>query len=151
MNTSDELIAELNLRQQKFVRTYAASGNATQSAISAGYSQKTAKQQAGLLLTKLKIKAALDAYKSEQAIEQKITASWVLGQLVDNAARAIEAGDLQSRNRSLELISRWTGGFHPTQRIEHSGSLEKADVGELETYLRGQGIDPEAIIKRVLN
>lgn len=63
----------LSLRQQKFVDGYLRSGNATQAAIEAGYSPKTARSIASENLTKASIKAALRARQSEQVEEMQTT------------------------------------------------------------------------------
>lgn len=49
----------LTPRKAAFVTAYLASGNALQSAVTAGYSAKTAKQQGSRLLTDLDVKQAL--------------------------------------------------------------------------------------------
>jgi phage terminase small subunit len=49
----------LNLQQARFLKAYLKSGNATQSAIEAGYSQKTAAEQGARLLRNAQIKAAV--------------------------------------------------------------------------------------------
>lgn len=49
----------LNLQQAKFLKEYLKSGNATQSAIAAGYSQRTAAEQGTRLLRNAQIKAAV--------------------------------------------------------------------------------------------
>ena len=51
----------ITLKRQAFARAYVLSGNATQAAIEAGYSPKTAKQQGSRLLTRVDIKLALEA------------------------------------------------------------------------------------------
>jgi phage terminase small subunit len=49
----------LNLQQAKFLKAYLKSGNATQSAIEAGYSEQTAYSQGQRLLNNVEIKAAV--------------------------------------------------------------------------------------------
>ena len=53
-------ISNLNVRQQKFADEYIATGNATQAAIKAGYSEKTAGRIAGQNLKKLEISAYIE-------------------------------------------------------------------------------------------
>jgi len=56
-------------RQAAFINSYLANGfNATQAAITAGYSTKTAKQQGSRLLTNVDVKAAIDAKIKEMAM-----------------------------------------------------------------------------------
>ncbi|WP_270519479.1 terminase small subunit, partial [Limosilactobacillus fermentum] len=56
---------KLTLKQQRFVDEYIISGNATQAAIKAGYSKKTAKQMGTENLAKPIIKAELDRRNAE--------------------------------------------------------------------------------------
>ncbi len=48
-------MSKLTLKQQRFADEYIISGNATRSAINAGYSKKTAKSQGQRLLTNVDI------------------------------------------------------------------------------------------------
>jgi len=52
-------VSKLTLRQQRFVEEYLVDLNATQAAIRAGYSPKTARQQGHENLTKSYIEAAI--------------------------------------------------------------------------------------------
>lgn len=60
----------MNLRQRKFVDEYIISGNATQSAINAGYSEKTARQQGQRLLSNVDI-AKVIAERTERLFDEK--------------------------------------------------------------------------------
>lgn len=63
---------KLTVKQQKFVDEYIECGNATESAIKAGYSKKTAGQVGSENLKKLEIKNAID--KRLEEIKTKKTA-----------------------------------------------------------------------------
>lgn len=54
-------MAELNSRQKAFISEYIKDKNATQAAIRAGYSEKTAYSQGQRLLKKAEIKSAIDS------------------------------------------------------------------------------------------
>jgi len=54
-------VAELNSRQKAFISEYIKDKNATQAAIRAGYSEKTAYSQGQRLLKKAEIKSAIDS------------------------------------------------------------------------------------------
>lgn len=56
---------ELNVKQQTFVDEYIKSGNAYQSAIKAGYSEKYAKARSHKLLENVGIKSAIDKRMEE--------------------------------------------------------------------------------------
>ena len=59
---------KLTVKQRRFVGAFLISGNATQAAIEAGYSKKTARSIGQENLTKPAIKAAIDAGQQRQAI-----------------------------------------------------------------------------------
>jgi|TARA_Y100000034_G_scaffold128619_1_gene183577 phage terminase small subunit len=68
----------LTPRQEKFVSEYLINGNATQSAITAGYSQKTAKSMAQRLLTNVGIRQRLDKHIEKAAEKAIVTKAEVL-------------------------------------------------------------------------
>ena len=70
----------LNDRQQRFVQEYCKDFNATQAAIRAGYSEKTAGQQAHELLKNPEIAEAIEERKEQLAALVEIDAAWVLRQ-----------------------------------------------------------------------
>ena len=78
-------ISKLNVRQQKFADEYIATGNATQAAIKAGYSEKTAGRIAGQNLKKLEIKAYIDARMIEMQEHNIMSAREALSILSDIA------------------------------------------------------------------
>ena len=59
------VIAKLTLKQKRFADEYIISGNATEAAIKAGYSKKTAKEIGAQNLTKLHISKYLDEQLAE--------------------------------------------------------------------------------------
>jgi phage terminase small subunit len=68
-------------KQERFVEQYLIDLNATQAAIRAGYSRKTAKQQASRLLTNVDLAAAIAAGKERFAAKAELTAKRVLEEL----------------------------------------------------------------------
>lgn len=61
MEQQGNLLNDLNLRKKIFVLEYVKDFNGTQAAIRAGYSAKTANEQAARLLVNVSVKAAIDA------------------------------------------------------------------------------------------
>ena len=78
-----ELSADLNMRERKFVLEYAKSGSGKDAAIMAGYAPSSAKSQASKLLKKQKIKKYLDVLMQEMETPAIATASEVLEYLSD--------------------------------------------------------------------
>jgi phage terminase small subunit len=68
-------------RYAVFAREFAIHMNATRAAIAAGYSQKTAGQQASCLLKNLKVKKLLDAEFSKRAVRAHISQDRVLEEI----------------------------------------------------------------------
>lgn len=71
----------LNPKQQRFVREYLVDLNATQAAIRAGYSRKTAGSQAFDLLKKPEIQAAVAAAQGRREEQQDYTSAEVLREI----------------------------------------------------------------------
>lgn len=74
-------MTELNDKQARFVEEYLVDLHATQAAIRAGYSEKTAAQQASRLLSDVKISDAIAHAKAERSSRTEITQDMVLKEL----------------------------------------------------------------------
>lgn len=72
---------ELTDKQKRFVEEYLVDLNATQAAIRAGYSEKTAQEQGYQLLQKTSVSDAIAAAKAERSERTQITADRVLQEL----------------------------------------------------------------------
>lgn len=68
----------LTPKQERFVKEYLKDLNATQAAIRAGYSQKTAEKIGWENLRKPEIAEAIEAEKAKRAKQEDIDAAWVL-------------------------------------------------------------------------
>jgi phage terminase small subunit len=91
--------AVLTPKQRRFVAEYLKDLNATQAAIRAGYSEKTAKVQASRLLTKANVASAVAAGTSKQLETAELSAVRVLEEMrrlafVDMRSFFDEAGNL---------------------------------------------------------
>jgi phage terminase small subunit len=71
----------LTAKQQRFVEEYLVDLNATQAAIRAGYSAKTAEQQGARLLVNVKVKAALSEAVQARSQRTEITQDRVLREI----------------------------------------------------------------------
>jgi phage terminase small subunit len=96
---------ELTPKQQRFVEEYLLDLNATQAAIRAGYSAKTANAQAARLLANVKVKAAIVEAKKDRSEKTGIDAAWLLTRLADEATADIN--DLYAEDGSLKPINEW--------------------------------------------
>lgn len=130
---------KLTLKQQRFVDEYIISGNATQAAIKAGYSKKTANRIATENLSKPVIKTAIDKRNAEIQSEKtmdmqevmELLASIARGETteetVTNKGDVIETATRNSdKLKALELIGKRFGAW--TDKKEISGNLD-IDIG----------------------
>ena len=81
---------KLTARQERFVDEYLVDLNATQSAIRAGYSAKTAKQQGARLLTNADVKKGIAEAKQSRSEKTKIDAEYVLKGAVELFERCMQ-------------------------------------------------------------
>lgn len=124
-----------NGRRMRFVKEYIIDCNATQAAIRAGYSAKTARQQASKLLTNLDIEAAIAIEKAKVAERVELTQEYVLNGLIANHDRAMQLVEVTDKkgqptgefryegavaNRSLELLGKHLAMFTDVKKIDLS-------------------------------
>lgn len=129
----------LTQKQQRFVDEYIISGNATQAAIKAGYSKKTAAVTATENLRKPNIKAAIE--KRNEEIKSEKTADMVevmeyltsvmRGEQTESVATAKGVYDgvevsAKDRIKAAELIGKRHGAW--TDKKEVNGNLD-IDIG----------------------
>lgn len=111
-------MSELNDKQQRFCEEYVKDLNATQAAIRAGYSEKTAKEQASRLLTNVNIEAEVNRLQRKVSKKVELDAAWVLRRLKKVYKRSVEQGVYQASNKSLELIGKHLAMF--SENIRHA-------------------------------
>ena len=152
--TADAKSRSLPPRQQRFVDEYLVDSNATQAAIRAGYSARTAKQQGSRLLTKADVEHAVAAGKAKLGERTRLTQDWVLERLQENAKRAMQAeaardkdgviiGDYQYQgsvaNRAYELIGKHIGMFVERKDVNVTGKFTHLSepVSETDGWIEG--------------
>ena len=95
----------LNEKQRRFVIEYLIDLNATQAAIRAGYSEKTAKVQGSRLLTNADVAQAVFEAQAKRSERTEVDADWVLRRLADEAEADI--ADLYDEQGSLRPVHEW--------------------------------------------
>ena len=95
----------LNDKQRLFVAEFLKDLNATQAALRAGYSEKTAYSQGQRLLKHAEIAAALSEAAAARAERTQIDADWVLKRLADEADADI--ADLYDEAGALKPVKDW--------------------------------------------
>ena len=95
-------MSHITPKQHRFVTEYLIDLNATQAAIRAGYSRKTAQQQGSRLLTNVVVKRAIAAQQDRQLKSVEVRIEDVLHDL-----RAIAHTDLQTLTEQSGVPARW--------------------------------------------
>ena len=137
----------MNAKQKRFCDEYLVDCNATQSAIRAGYSARTANEQAARLLANVSIKAYIDEKMERLHNERTADAQEVLeyltavmrGQQTEQTLISIgdgvqKIGDIEvgarDRLKAAELIGKRFGLFK--EGLELAGALPVVIAGEAE-------------------
>lgn len=125
--------AALTPKQAAFVREYLIDLNATQAAIRAGYSAKTANVQAVEIMARPHVKAAIDAAIAKRAEKTEYDAEWVLKRLGLEADA--DLADLYDDRNNLRPVKDWP-------KIWRLGLVAGVEVDEL---FEGSGEDRRQI------
>lgn len=111
---------KLTPKQSAFVREYLVDLNATQAAIRAGYSAKTAEQQGPRLLGNVEVAAAVQKGMDKRAQKVGITAEEVLTDIIRIGNSAEAAEDFPAALKARELLGKHLKLF--TDKVEISGA-----------------------------
>ena len=126
----------LTNKQRRFVEEYLVDLNATQAAIRAGYSQKTAGQIGDENLKKPQIAAAIQEAQAKRSERVQVDADYVLARLVE--IDRMDVLDIVTDAMSLKPISEWPkvwrqylSGFDLADLYEGSGD-DRQMIGVLK-------------------
>ena len=122
------------IRQEKFISEFIVSNNGTQAAIAAGYSPRSARQQASRLLTKANISIAIKKKRSQAA---RISGLRV-ADVVQGLLSAIEAG--KRRGDANAQIAGWREiakllGFYPETTRKGKPEIDPANIQTLPSEM----------------
>jgi phage terminase small subunit len=90
---------KLTYKQRRFVQEYVIDLNATQAAIRAGYSKKTANEQGSQNLAKLSISKAIQKEFKEIADRNEVSVQWVLEGFIEVANRCMQRVPVMEFNK----------------------------------------------------
>ncbi len=136
----------LTAKQARFVDEYLIDLNATQAAIRAGYSEKTAYSQGQRLLKVVEVATAIEDAKVARAADTGVNAAWIVERLVEVAERCLQHRQMLDRSgkpvmvetadgveatayvfdargavAAMALLSKHTGGFVERQELSGPG------------------------------
>ncbi|WP_305751691.1 terminase small subunit [Mammaliicoccus sciuri] len=139
---------KLTRKQHLFADEYIRTGNAYQSAVSAGYSHNYAKGNIVKLLENVSVKSYIDArleeLKKESIAEQdeilQYLTSVMRGKMTDEELMLVPTGDFMSeverhekradivaRTKAAELLGKRYAMWTEKQEVEHSGAVTFVD------------------------
>lgn len=125
-------MANLTPKQQRFVEEYLIDLNATQAAIRAGYSEKTAKVIAAQNLSKLNVQEAIEEAQNKRTEQTQIDSAYVLKRLVE--IDQMDVLDIMDDKYCLKPIGEWPKIWR--QYISNIENLEEFEgFGEDRTQI----------------
>lgn len=122
---------KLTAKQEIFVSEYLKDLNATQAAIRAGYSEKTANRIATENLSKLVIQEAIAKGKQKRLEETKVDANYVLKRLIE--IDEMDVCDILDSTGNFKPITEWPLAW---RRTISGLDIQELMVGEVETVMR---------------
>ena len=129
----------LKPKQQRFADEYLVDLNATQAAIRAGYSKKTARSQGERLLTNVDVAAAIQAAQQKRSERVQITQDSVLEGIIRCTSASEKAEDYKTALKGYELQGKHLGLF--TDKIKHE--VTGADGGPVQQEIKLTLVRPQ--------
>lgn len=113
----------LTAMRERFVDEYLVDLNATQAAIRAGYSPKTAYSMGQRLLKDVEVQAAIQEARARREKRTEITQDRVVQEIADNAFRqASDAQDSEfkhsSKTKHLDMLCKHLGVYDKSMQVE---------------------------------
>lgn len=122
-------------KQKAFCQEYLKDLNATQAAIRAGYSAKTAHVIGAENLTKPIIASYLQQETSQRAEKVQITAEMVLKQIMEDRDDAKERGQLSVSMKGNELLAKHLGMFIERHEVKDVSDVDNMTEQEIHDEL----------------
>lgn len=118
---------KLTRKQEIFVKEYLVDLNATQSAIRAGYSKKTAQEQGSRLLSNVMVMKAIEQAMEKRARKVEITAEYVLKTIYETIERCKQAEPVLDRKGENVVIDS-PSGLALAYQFEANAVLKGAEL-----------------------
>ncbi|WP_424924373.1 terminase small subunit [Alloalcanivorax xenomutans] len=130
---------KLTDKQARFVEEYLIDLNATQAAIRAGYSEKTARQTGNENLTKPDVAAAIAEAKAKRSERTNVDADWLLKRLASEAEA--DLADLYYEDGGLKPVHQWP-------KIWLQGLVAGVEIEQQYEYVDGEK-EPAGVVLKV--
>jgi len=101
----------LTPKQELFCREYVVDMNATQAAIRAGYSKKTATPTASRLLTYVNIQNRVKELKEQKCSKIELSVESVMNGILDTQRRAKEDDNYNAELKAADMLARHVGAY----------------------------------------
>lgn len=147
----------MNDKQRRFVEEYLIDLNATQAAIRAGYSAKTAYSQGERLLSHVEVSAAILERKRDRSDRTKVNADWLLDRLATESVADI--ADLYREDGSVKPVHEWpmiwrqglVAGIEVERIADGMGTVTKLKISDRLKRLEliGKHIDVQAFKEKI--
>ena len=126
----DETLDSVKLtdKQQRFVDEYLIDLNATQAAIRAGYSEKTAQQMGSENLSKPVIQEAIAIAQDKRAERTEISQDYVIKTIVETIERCSQAKQVYDKSGELVMTETPDGSLAPAYRYDAGSVLKGAEL-----------------------
>ncbi len=118
----------LSPKQQLFCDEYLIDLNATQAAIRAGYSEKTAEQMGYQLLQKTSVQEYLSERKKDRQKRTEITQDYVLGVIQETVERCRQVAPVLDRNGNQVMVETEDGAVVPAFIFDPKSVLRGAEL-----------------------
>jgi hypothetical protein len=128
----------LTLKQDRFARHFATSGNGSQSAINSGYGISGSRVTASRLLTKPNITKAIANYRRRVAERLDVSRDKIVNDAAHDAEQASSKGDYNAANSARTLISR-IQGYIIDRSISATVDLTAQHIEALRRIVQGNG------------
>lgn len=125
----------MNDKQARFVQEYLIDLNATQAAIRAGYSKRTAYSQGQRLLKNAEVAAAVNKQQARVAEKAEVDQEWVVRKIIDTIERCGQAHPVVDRNGKPVMVETPDGTLAAAYTFDAGNVLRGTD--QLMKHLGG--------------
>ena len=121
-------MAKLTAKQQRFVDEYLKDLNATQAALRAGYSEKTAYSVGHENLKKPEIQKAIQEAQNKRSERTEVTQDFVINTIVETINRCRQAEPVMVKGEQVIEVDVETGELRPVWRFDATNVLKGAEL-----------------------